>query len=127
MKLCRFRTRFDAYLLTNVSCGHGTFGPNASPRSGVTSFVLKRFDLEQFLWNILHHKIFDMIFIPPVAVDIINSSLTKKYSFGLDQSRALRGRATDTRKIKTFSSKALSPRINLHTRLGNDGNILRGF
>lgn len=52
----------------------------AALRAGDASYVLRRFDLEHFLWSIHTHKINELIFVPPVAVAVIKSPLTKKYS-----------------------------------------------
>lgn len=77
-------------------------------RSGVASFVLKRFDLEQFLWTIHNHKITDLIFVPPVAVATIKSPLTKKYSL-FSIKAALCGAGSLDKDNQSVLQKLLAP------------------
>lgn len=49
-------------------------------RSGHTSYVLPKFDVEQYLRTIEKHEITDLGAVPPVIIATINSPLSKKYS-----------------------------------------------
>lgn len=49
-------------------------------RNGVQTFVMRRFELEPFLAGIERHQITDLPLVPPLAIAIIMSDLTKKYS-----------------------------------------------
>jgi len=51
-------------------------------RSGNISVVMRRFELESFLRNIEKHQINEVGVVPPIAIAIIMSPLSKKYSLG---------------------------------------------
>lgn len=49
-------------------------------RSGMKTYVMRRFDLESWLCNISRFGITEANMVPPMVISIINSPLTKKYS-----------------------------------------------
>ncbi|KAL3417885.1 4-coumarate-CoA ligase 2 [Phlyctema vagabunda] len=49
-------------------------------RMGDASYVMRRFELESFLGNIEKYSISELTIVPPIAVAIIMSPLTPKYS-----------------------------------------------
>jgi 4-coumarate--CoA ligase len=49
-------------------------------REGVTTYVMRRFELEPYLQNIVKYSITDMVVVPPMAIAIIMSPLSKQYS-----------------------------------------------
>jgi acyl-CoA synthetase (AMP-forming)/AMP-acid ligase II len=49
-------------------------------RSGQVSYTMRRFELEPFLGNIEKFQITDVGIVPPIAVMMIMSPVTKKYS-----------------------------------------------
>lgn len=49
-------------------------------RSGIVTYVMRRFDIEDFLSSIEKYKITDLILVPPIVVAIIMSPLSTKYS-----------------------------------------------
>lgn len=50
-------------------------------RSYFPTYIMRRFELEPFLYNISTYKISEIIVVPPVALAIIKSPATAKYSF----------------------------------------------
>jgi 4-coumarate--CoA ligase len=51
-------------------------------KSGVKTYLMRRFDLEQFLANIERFQVTDMILVPPLVISIIMSPLRHKYDLG---------------------------------------------
>ena len=49
-------------------------------RGGLRTYVMRRFDLETWLQNIERFGITEANMVPPMVIQVINSSLTKKYS-----------------------------------------------
>lgn len=49
-------------------------------RSGLTTYVMRRFELESWLRNIQRFQITEANMVPPMVIQVINSPLTKKYS-----------------------------------------------
>ncbi|KAG9201606.1 hypothetical protein G6514_005613 [Epicoccum nigrum] len=49
-------------------------------RGGLRTYVMRRFDLETWLQNIERFDITEANMVPPMVIQVINSSLTKKYS-----------------------------------------------
>lgn len=49
-------------------------------RGGLCTYVMRRFDLETWLQNIERFGITEANMVPPMVIQVINSSLTKKYS-----------------------------------------------
>nr|OQO31797.1 hypothetical protein B0A51_00699 [Rachicladosporium sp. CCFEE 5018] len=48
-------------------------------RNGEKGYVLRRFDLEHWMWTIQTYKITDVGVVPPIAIMAINSELKNKY------------------------------------------------
>lgn len=51
-----------------------------SLKSGTTSVIMRRFDLEPFLAAIQNFQITEMLLVPPIVIAIIMSGLGEKYS-----------------------------------------------
>lgn len=49
-------------------------------RTGYTTYVMKRFQVELFLKSINDYAITDVFLVPPVVLSIVKSSLTRRYS-----------------------------------------------
>jgi acyl-CoA synthetase (AMP-forming)/AMP-acid ligase II len=49
-------------------------------RSGHISYVMRRFNLEQYLRTIQDHQITELTLVPPLVIALIMSPITKKYS-----------------------------------------------
>ena len=49
-------------------------------REGVTTYVMRRFELEPFFQNIVNYNITELMVVPPMAVAIIMTPLREKYS-----------------------------------------------
>ncbi|KAF3046660.1 hypothetical protein E8E12_011467 [Didymella heteroderae] len=49
-------------------------------RSGLLTYVMRRFDLQSWLQNIERFGITEANMVPPMVIQVINSPLTKKYS-----------------------------------------------
>ncbi|KAI5357211.1 putative AMP-dependent synthetase/ligase, AMP-binding enzyme domain, ANL domain-containing protein [Septoria linicola] len=62
---------------------HAATAPSAfcTPlRNGDQAFVAPRYDLEKWFWAHEKYKITDLGVVPPIAVQVINSPMAKKYS-----------------------------------------------
>lgn len=49
-------------------------------RSGMKTYIMRRFELESWLCNIERFQISEANMVPPMVIQVINSPLTKKYS-----------------------------------------------
>jgi 4-coumarate--CoA ligase len=49
-------------------------------RGGMKTYVMRRFELESWMRNIERFQITEANMVPPMVIQVINSSLTKKYS-----------------------------------------------
>ncbi|KAF2831095.1 acetyl-CoA synthetase-like protein [Ophiobolus disseminans] len=49
-------------------------------RAGMKTYVMRRFELETWMWNIERFQITEANMVPPMVIQVINSPLTKKYS-----------------------------------------------
>jgi 4-coumarate--CoA ligase len=81
-------------------------------KAAQVSYVMRRFDLEQFFANIEKHKITDLVVVPPMAIGLIMSPLNKKYSL---------------KKVKTGVSGAApldkGPQARLKALLSDDAPV----
>ena len=62
---------------------HAAIAPRAHTstfRAGDKTYIMRRFDLEQFLANIEKFKVTGLTLVPPMAIAIIMTPLNKKYS-----------------------------------------------
>jgi 4-coumarate--CoA ligase len=49
-------------------------------KSGVKTYIMRRFELEGFLRNVEQFGITDIIIVPPIVISIVMSDLRRKYS-----------------------------------------------
>lgn len=90
---------------------HAASAPTAHTsaiRSGTVTYIMRRFDLEEFLSTIDRHKITDLVLVPPIVVAIVMSPLLAKYSLK-SVSTALCGAAALDASIQARFRKMISP------------------
>ena len=73
------------------------------PRSGHISYVMRRFDIEDFLHFTEKYQVTELFVVPPIIVSILQSPLVEKFSL-----RSLRCGMTGGAKVDLLSQKAFS-------------------
>ncbi|KAK6438480.1 hypothetical protein LTR95_005316 [Oleoguttula sp. CCFEE 5521] len=77
------RRPYKAVRVLALPMFHAAMAPVAHTtplRMGERGYVLRRFDLEHWMWTIQTYKITDVGVVPPIAIMAINSPLKEKYS-----------------------------------------------
>ncbi|KAK6435827.1 hypothetical protein LTR95_007982 [Oleoguttula sp. CCFEE 5521] len=73
---------YEAVRVLALPMFHAAMAPVAHTtplRNGEKGYVLRRFDLEHWMWTIQTYKITDVGVVPPIAIMAINSELKNKY------------------------------------------------
>ncbi|KAH8650009.1 AMP-binding enzyme [Xylariales sp. PMI_506] len=104
------------YEVVQLSClpmFHAAVAPRchtSSLKNGESNYIMRRFELEPFLSNIQKYQITDAIMVPPIAVAVCMSPVTKNYSLK-SLKQILVGAAPLSKETQAGIRKYVSPGV----------------